>query len=165
MRRICTLILGVVALAVPAGALGERSTDGSLTVSGASGSITLVGKGVVFGHVSHGTITVYSYRADGNAVPQVSGAKMTLSGNASSVNYSGNDVRFLLPGGRYKLEIDGTGIDLSAVGNGNVAALGVGTVTTDANPIALGSVETDASWGLNGNGNVGGNGNGKGNGR
>lgn len=160
MRRICTLILIVAALAVPAGAFAGRLGDGSLNVSGATGGIVLSGKGVVFGHVARGTIIVLSYKPDGNAVPQVSSAKMTLSSDASSVNYSGSDMRFLFPGGRYKLEIDGTGIDISAVGKGSVSAAGVGTLTTDAYPLSLGIAPTSMTFG-NGNANGNGGGNGK----
>src|SRR5689334_10581446 len=116
MRRLCTLLL-VASLALPAAATARdvSSTDGSLSVEHATGSVILTGKGLLFGHVEHGTVTVLSFKPDGNAVPTVSGAKMKLVGSAINVAYSGNDVRFLFPGGRYSLEIDGTGIDVSAV--------------------------------------------------
>jgi len=158
MRRICLTLL-VCALVAPATAVAGGSTpttaatSGSLGISGApgapgaSGSISLVGKGVVFGYVAHGTVIVYSYKADGNAVPTVSGAKMTLSSDASSVVYTGNGMRFLFPGGPYQLEIDGVGIDLSAVGNGSVSALGSGTLNADNVMLALGRIPTGASWG------------------
>ena len=55
--------------------------------------------------------------------------------------------RFLLPGGRYQLEIDGSGIDVSAVGKGNVSGLGTGTLTADDVVLALGPVPTGATWG------------------
>jgi len=154
MRGICLTLL-VASLAFPAAAASGVATGGggSLGVSGpsgsggATGSISLAGKGVVFGYVAHGTVTVYSYRADGNAVPTVSGAKMTLANNASDVVYSGNGMRFFFPGGRYQLEIDGIGIDLSAVGNGSISALGAGTLTADTVMLAFGKVPTWASWG------------------
>jgi hypothetical protein len=154
MRRIC-ILLAIACLAVPAAAVagGRTPSDGSLDVSGsygapgATGSLSLSGKGVVFGYVAHGTITVYAYKPDGNSVPTVSGAKMTLSKNAASVVYSGNGMRFLFPGGRYTLQIDGIGIDLSAVGNGSVTGVGAGTLTADTVELALGTVPTSGSWG------------------
>jgi hypothetical protein len=154
MRRISLLLL-LACLAFPAAALAGATAagDGSLDVSGpgpsggANGAISLTGKGVVFGYVAHGTITVYGYKPDGNSVPNVSGAKMTLSNGASSVVYSGNAMRFLFPGGRYKLEIDGMDIDISAVGNGNVTGTGVGTLAADTVVLALGAAPASASWG------------------
>ena len=156
MRRLClTLLVGLLAFPATASSGIATTGDGSLGVSGptgtggANGSISLAGKGVVFGYVAHGTVTVFSYRADGNAVPTVSGARMTLSNNASDVVYSGNGMRFFFPGGRYQLEIDGVGIDLSAVGNGTVSALGSGTLDADTVVLALGRVPTGVSWGKN----------------
>ena len=157
MRRIC-LVLVVVCLVAPVSVAaaahgGGAGTDGSLDVSGptgsagAVGSLSLSGKGVVFGYVAHGTITIYGYKADGAAVPTVSGAKMTLSKNAATVVYSGNGMRFLFPGGRYTIEIDGIGIDLSAVGNGTATGTGTGTMTADTVELALGTVPGQLSWG------------------
>jgi hypothetical protein len=78
---------------------------------------------------------VGDYKPDDNtALSSVSGAKMKFTGG--NVVYSGSDVRFLFPGGRYTLIVDGTGIDISAVGNGKLTAVGKfladdGTVTVD----------------------------------
>jgi hypothetical protein len=44
-----------------------------------------------------------------------------------NVVYTGSDVRFLFPGGRYTLVVDGAGIDLSAVGTGKLTAVGKGS--------------------------------------
>jgi hypothetical protein len=154
MRRIC-LLFAIAACAVPGLAFAGSTAagDGSLDVTGtgstagASGSLFLTGKGVAFGYVGAGAITVYGYRADGNSVPSVSGARMKLSSDASSVVYTGTNMRFLFPGGRYKISIDGTGINISAVGNGSVWALGTGTVTVDTGPLALGRAQVNATWG------------------
>ena len=45
----------------------------------------------------------------------------------STIQYSGSDIRFLFPNGRYAFRVDGVGIDISAVGKGAVSAIGVGT--------------------------------------
>ncbi|HUK96010.1 MAG TPA: hypothetical protein VLV46_00005, partial [Gaiellaceae bacterium] len=43
-----------------------------------------------------------------------------------NVAYSGSGVRFYFPGGQYSLIVEGTGIDISAVGKGTISALGAG---------------------------------------
>ena len=78
------------------------------------------GSGLIFGQFDRGSLTVLDYRADGSQAPSVSGAKMKLSGVRIDVVYSGNDVRFLFPGGKYTLRLDAVGIDVSAVGKGTL---------------------------------------------
>ena len=41
--------------------------------------------------------------------------------------FTGTDVRFLLPSGRYTIELIGVGIDASAVGKGSIVATGLGS--------------------------------------
>src|SRR5207248_11500360 len=102
-------------LLVPAAAFAEHGTagDGSLVVSNANAKLTLSGHGLIFGHLDRGTITIVGdYRPDDNsALPSVSGARLKFTG--SNVVYAGSDVRFLFPGGRYTLILEGTGIDIS----------------------------------------------------
>jgi hypothetical protein len=126
MRRICFILL-VIALTVPTAALaGDRAVgDGSLVVTNASGTIIVQGKGLIFGHVDQGTLVVLDYRPDGSsAVLTVNGARGKIVRSGTS---TGNDVRFLLPSGRYTIELVGTGIDVSAVGKGLVSVTGAGT--------------------------------------
>jgi hypothetical protein len=127
MRKLCLLLLASLLL-LPAAALADRGTNGgSLVISDATGKLTVSGHGLIFGHLDRGTITVVGdYKPDDNtALPSVSGAKMKFAGG--NVTYSGSDVRFLFPGGRYTLVVDGTGIDLSAVGTGKLSAVGRGS--------------------------------------
>jgi hypothetical protein len=127
MRKLILVLLATV-LILPAAASAGRDSpgDGSLVVSSADGRLTVQGKGLIFGHLDSGKITVVEYRPDDNsALPSVSGAKMKIAGG--NVVYSGNDVRFLFPGGRYTLIFDGTGIAISAVGNGKITAIAAGT--------------------------------------
>lgn len=129
MRRLSLLLLLFV-LVLPAmpGAARSTPSDGSLGVTKASGTITVQGKGLIFGHFDRGTLTVVDYRPDDTTAPTVSGAKMKLSNGSLNVVYSGSDVRFLFPGGKYTLRIDGNGIDISAVGRGNVQVVGRGSL-------------------------------------
>jgi hypothetical protein len=155
MQRFSLLLATLFCAAIPAAHAGGTATgDGSLSVSGvtpvsgANGSVTLAGKGVVYGYLAAGTITVFSYKPDANnAVPTVSGAKMKLSNNASNVTYTGSNVRFVFPGGRYRIEIDGNGLDLSAIGNGSVSASGNGSLTADNVLLAIGRAPAYATWG------------------
>jgi len=127
MRRLSLLFL-LLALAAPTLALGVRTGpgDGSLVVTNADGTITVSGKGVIFGHFDRGTLTVLEYKPDDNTAPSVSSAKMKPLNAKLNVVYSGSDVRFLFPGGKYVLKIDGAGVDISAVGRGRVQVLGTG---------------------------------------
>ncbi len=128
MRKLCLVLLASLFL-LPAVALAEgaASNGGSLVVSDANGKLTVSGHGLIFGHLDRGTITVVGdYKPDDNtALSSVSGAKMKVTGG--NVVYTGSDVRFLFPGGRYTLVVDGAGIDLSAVGTGKLTAVGKGS--------------------------------------
>src|SRR6476659_953401 len=125
MRRIC-LILLVSAFAAPVAALAADRTsgEGSLVFSDANGTIIVQGKGLIFGHFDQGALMVLDYRPDDpNASITVSGSRVRVVKGT----YSGSDIRFLFPSGRYTLELIGTGIALSAVGKGSVSVTGAGT--------------------------------------
>jgi hypothetical protein len=127
MRRIC-LILLVSAFAAPVAALAADrvSGEGSLVFSDANGTIIVQGKGVIFGHFDQGALMVLDYRPDDpNASITVSGSKVRA--DKATGTYSGSDIRFLFPSGRYTLELIGNGIAVSAVGKGSVSVTGAGT--------------------------------------
>jgi hypothetical protein len=109
MRKLCSILLASLFL-VPAAAFAERGSagDGSLVVTNANARLTVGGHGLIFGHLDRGTITVVGdYKPDDpTALSSVSGAKMKFVGD--NVVYTGSDVRFLFPGGRYTLIVDGT---------------------------------------------------------
>jgi hypothetical protein len=159
MRKLCLLLLAGLLL-LPAVAIADRggSSGGSLVVTDANARLTMSGHGLIFGHLGRGTITVVGdYKPDDNtALSSVSGAKMKFSGG--NVVYTGSDVRFLFPGGKYTLIVDGTGIDISAVGTGKLAAVGKylgddGTVAVDGGtPQSVDSV-TVLAYGKGNSGN------------
>jgi len=128
MRKLCVVMLAIGLLAPTAAASAERAApgDGSLVVSNANGRLYVSGSGVIFGHLDSGSITVVGdYKPDDNsALPTVSGATVKVRGH--NLVYAGTDVRFLFPSGRYTLVVDGIGIDISAVGKGQLAAVGAG---------------------------------------
>jgi hypothetical protein len=129
MARIGMLIV-VVALAAPAAASAYPGTQlgaGSLGVSGGTGTVFVQGQGVIFGYLDQGSLLVFSYRPFDAAGGSISVENARSHTDAGLVTYVGSGVRFLLPAGRYSLEIVGTGINLSAVGAGVVNVTGAGT--------------------------------------
>jgi hypothetical protein len=163
MRKICLMLL-VVALTVPAaaGAAGRSAGDGSLAISGASGTIYIQGRGVVYGHFDQGTLMVLRYTPDDpSSVPSLSSSKTRFSKGTGV--FTSSDVRFLLPSGRYTLELIASGVDVSAVGTGTVVAtsptetgtvlpfgttLNNGTISVNGGkPVALTNASTSASFG------------------
>jgi hypothetical protein len=157
MRRAC-LIAVVSCLILPGAALaGDRSgvaqqADGSLAVTAASGTIIVQGGGLIYGHLTQGTLWIVQYKPDDpTAVFSVTGAKAHLSGGY--VVYSGSDIRFLLPAGRYVIELNATGVDISAVGHGIVGLTGLGTIddgtfaVNGAKPVQITKVSASQAFG------------------
>src|SRR5262249_3074350 len=102
MRKLGLVLLAGLLL-LPAVAFADRGgpSGGSLVVTDANARLTVSGHGLIFGHLGRGTITVVGdYKPDDNtALSSVSGAKMKFTGG--NVVYTGSDVRFLFPGGKY----------------------------------------------------------------
>ena len=129
MRRLLVLPLACLLLAAPPAALARDvvASDGSLVVSNAwVRQMVIQGNGLIFGHIASGTLTIVAYNPADVRAPQVSGAVSKVVGGGA-VRYTGADVRFLLPNGRYLIILEGAGIDVSAVGQGTVTAAGFGT--------------------------------------
>jgi hypothetical protein len=130
MRPLVLSLLAAV-LVLPAAALaGARAAgDGTLVVRDANGKVTVKGRGTIFGHFDHGSMTIVDYKPDDGVDPQVNGAQQTVPGSSDGIwLYKGNDVRFRFFGGRYTIRLAGSGIDVSAVGRGVANISGQGTV-------------------------------------
>jgi hypothetical protein len=128
MRRLLLIPFACLLLAAPPAALARdtAAVNGSLVVSNAwVRQIVVQGNGTIFGHVDSGTLTVVSYDPSDTQLPRIQGAVGKVIGN--TVRYSGTDMRFLFPNGRYLITLEGAGIDISAVGQGTVTAAGLGT--------------------------------------
>src|SRR3981081_2065022 len=111
MRRLsftllCFLILAPAALAA-AGATG----DGVLELRDVNASkVTIRGtKGVIWGQLDKGTLFVTDLNTDDSLAAFVSGGTKTAPGV-----YTGKNIHFRFPGGKYLFTIVGTGIDLTA---------------------------------------------------
>lgn len=125
MRRF--LLTLTLLLVLPAAALAADLTtgDGSLSVTGASGTIVIQGKGVIYGHFDTGTLMVLSYKPDdGVSVPSVTSDKAQYS-KPGPGSLTGTDVRFLFPSGRYTIELIAVNLNASGVGQGNIVASGL----------------------------------------
>ncbi len=78
MRRISFLLLVALfalSAAMAAVAATDAAGDGSLVVSGASARVISVqGNGLIFGHITQGTLTIVEYTPSDGSTVQVSGA-------------------------------------------------------------------------------------------
>ena len=114
------LILGLLAalMCVPAIALaGER--DGTLAVRHATGTVAVSARGTLFGHCDRCTVVITDPDpSDGKppVVTPLSVVRQPLTDTKTS--YSGNDLRFRVIGGFFRVKASGTGIDISAVAVG-----------------------------------------------
>jgi hypothetical protein len=128
MRRLLLIPFACLLLALPPAAVARDSaaTNGSLVVSDAwVRQIVVQGSGTIYGHIDSGTLIVVSYDPAGTSVAQVNGAAGRQIGNTT--RYSGTDMRFLFPNGKYLITLEGAGIDISAIGQGTITAAGLGT--------------------------------------
>jgi hypothetical protein len=159
MRRLTLLLFSL--LLVPSALAGNSAGDGSLVVKDVSARIVSVyGSGLIYGHVDQGTVIITEYKPATTAIKSAIPSTMTVTGSnliklpaGTSTRYFGSDIRFVLPNGSYKLQIDGVGIDISAVGKGTVSAIGTGTflsgtlATNGGKPLPLGSGSTTLVFG------------------
>ena len=125
MRRF--LLTLAFLLVLPSAALAADLTtgDGSLSVTGASGTIVIQGKGVIYGHFDAGTLMVLSYKPDdGVSVPAVTSDKTQYS-KPGAGSLTGTDVRFLFPSGRYTIELIAVNLNASGIGKGSIVASGL----------------------------------------
>jgi hypothetical protein len=122
-------IFGLLALALPvAGVASQSAGEGTLSVEDGQGKVTVQARGGVIGRLDRGTVTIYDLTPEDAYDPSVVGYdQQPLFVGDSGVRYAGLGLRFRLVGGRYKIVIDGRGIDLSVVAKGSgsiVAAVG-----------------------------------------
>ena len=131
MRKLLLTLL-VLLLAVPAvgaAALMRKTGDGTLSVEDGTGRVVLIARGGVIGRFDSGSVTIQDRTPNDAFEPKVWGATRLLGERVlgdPGERWSGTNVRFRLIGGEFRIVIVGRGIDLSAVGNGNVFLEGEG---------------------------------------
>jgi hypothetical protein len=131
MQRLCLSLL-IVGLVVPAVALAANSgaKDGTLVVRNADAKVYIwKANGTVYGRLASGKLTIDDSNPVDEVEPEVYGAENVQPdyNDEGLVTYSGKAIRFRFFGGGYTIRIQGTGINLSAVGRGNARLAGLGT--------------------------------------
>src|SRR3954466_13330926 len=121
MRRL-VLILLVFGLAVPAAALAIRDLpgDGTVVVDNARGVVTVRARGGIIGRFDSGRLVVEDPVEGDGSGPFVYGAERIRELGPHTTLYIGEDVRFRLIGGLYRVTVNAVGVDVSAVGRGTV---------------------------------------------
>jgi hypothetical protein len=125
MRRLFTLVL-VMALLLPAaawaatGSLGSSRApgDGTLVVDNGNGSVVVRARGGILGRFDQGSVIISDLDPTDGRVPVVSGAETFRFLSGGRTLYSGDDIRFRMIGGLFRVQVNATGIDVSAVGRG-----------------------------------------------
>lgn len=119
-KSVLVLLACLLALPAAAGAaLLAKKGDGTLSVEDGRGVVVLSVRGGVIGRFDRGAITIVDLSPRDRFEPRVWGAEREndVRGGRGE-RYAGQDVRFRLIGGEFFILVNGTGIDLSAVGNG-----------------------------------------------
>jgi len=128
MRRVLIFGMLAAALAAPLAARASASTaNGTLSVKNATGSVSVAARGVLLGHCDRCTVVITDPDPNDGRPPVVtplSVVRVQLSETRTS--YSGNDLRFRVIGGFFRVKVAGTGIDISTVATG-AATLADGT--------------------------------------
>ena len=120
MRRFVPILL-VLLLVLPATAWAMRGAagDGTLVVDNGRGQVTVRARGGIIGRFDSGRLVVDEVSPGGNA-PVVYGAERIRDLGLHRTLYVGEDVRFRMIGGVYRVTIQAVGMDVSAVGRGGV---------------------------------------------
>jgi hypothetical protein len=134
MRRLVRLTILALALAAPAAAYaavgGLGSDDGTLSVKAGVGRVSLNFNGSVVGRLTKGVIYLTDPNPSDGYGADFTGCDFerdkTTSTTICTSDGHGPVVRFRAIGGKYEISIRGSGIFLSAVGQGAVYLNGAG---------------------------------------
>jgi hypothetical protein len=121
------ILLACAALTLPAAALAASQLgEGTLAVEDGRGRVSIEARGGVIGRVAAGTVTIYDLTPTDANDPIVFGDERSpkFVGDIG-IQYGGTGMRFRISGGRWKIVVQGRGIDLSTVGKG------AGTIRSD----------------------------------
>jgi hypothetical protein len=121
MRKTLLILCALLALGLPVVATGSlRAADGTLSVEGGRGKVTVRARGGLIGRLERGTVTIFDLTPRDANVPVVSGVdRPVLSVGANGFRYRGAGIRFRVLGGNFRVVIEGRGIHLSVVGRGD----------------------------------------------
>lgn len=116
------LACSALAVALVAGlAVAAEPTAGTLSVENGKGAVMLDLRGSVLGRLAAGTLRVTDQTPNDRFAALVVGRKVASERvGPRTVVYQGQGLRFRMLGGAYRVNVRGTGIDVSAVGRGFV---------------------------------------------
>jgi hypothetical protein len=115
-----TLVLLCGLLFVPAAFAAAQATgDGVLELKAVNGRVGITGqRGAIWGQLDKGTLRVVDQNPDDNLNAYVSGCPGTPGLDPEVTIYTCKNIHFRFIGGKYRFNISGTGIDVTAVGVG-----------------------------------------------
>lgn len=127
MRKLLLLTV-VLLLALPAlgGAARRAPGDGSLEVQRGRGVVVVNLRGIIFGRIDSGRVFVADPIEGDGPGAVVSGYERVRDVGLTMKVYIGDNMRFRMLGGRYRVRLEGVGMDLSAVGKGFAILNGAG---------------------------------------
>jgi hypothetical protein len=134
MRRLVWISVLAFALAAPAVGLAlSGDNDGTLSVKAGVGRVSLNFNGSAVGRLQHGSIQVTDLVAGDGVGFEFTNCDVERDKSDTTTNRNdtirvclGTNIRFRAIGGRYQVLIRGSGIYLSAVGNGFTTLNGAG---------------------------------------
>jgi hypothetical protein len=128
MRRLVWFTVLAFALAVPAVgfAVVAGSDDGTLSVKAGVGKVTLNFNGSAVGRLQKGSIQVTDPVASDGVGFDFWGCEKEIDKSDSTTLCRGSNLRFRAIGGKYQIQIKGSGMYLSAVGHGQATLDGRG---------------------------------------
>jgi len=129
MRKILYACL-IAALALPAVSIAARRApgDGTLSVKDARGLVLVTARGGLIGRCAKRCEILIDDPVPGDGSgPVVFGDDFARQVSDTAMIYRGNDIRFRIIGGAYRVKVTGVGINLSAVGKGSFTLDGAGT--------------------------------------
>ncbi len=136
-RMLLLATLTAAMLAVPVALSADTPGDGTLSVKRGRGTITLMFTGTVIGRIS-GKIKVKDFKPLDGVEPKLVGCKPRVRHPLFGVSVcQGRGVSFRILDGRYRVQVRGVGIFLSAVGHGNVTVDGNGDLGVNDGVMSL----------------------------
>jgi len=131
-----TVLAIVLATASTAAARPVLRTDqeNGIELADGSGRTTIVLRGAMIGSVGSGTVWVTDLPDKTTTDIFVAGDDESYALTLRTTVYKGNDIRLRVFRGRWRVRIKGSGINLSAVGNGTVGLAGRGRYSLAGGP-------------------------------
>jgi hypothetical protein len=152
MRRTRLVLVTLLALGATLVASASAGVDdGTLSVQGANGIVAVAATGAAFGRVTGtSTVRIVDPNPDdaGTLVLPRCPDRQNVSAKTAdpddkAITCSGDDIRFRIVGGAFRVQIDGKGINLSVAGTGRV------TLNGDLTDLGTGAAFTVGTYSVN----------------